>query len=208
MLIQFRDLLFKYKRIPKGIIHIGAHVGEEAVQYDDCGIDKVIWIEGSPKTFELLKENIKKYPKHIAYNNLISDKDDDVIDFHITNNNESSSILEMGVHSIHHPNIIVTETIQRKTITLNTLFDREKINIDEYNFINIDLQGAELMALKGFDKYLNKIDMIYSEVNSNHLYKNCALIGDLDEYLSYFGFERVETKMTESEWGDAYYLKK
>jgi hypothetical protein len=55
--------------------------------------------------------------------------------------------------------------------------------------------------------YLDKINYIYTEVNSNYLYKDCSLINDIDDYLSKFNFERVETSMTKFEWGDALYVK-
>jgi hypothetical protein len=33
------------------------------------------------------------------------------------------------------------------------------------------------------------------------------LVSEIDEYLSKYGFKRVETSMTEFEWGDALYIK-
>ena len=58
------------------------------------------------------------------------------------------------------------------------------------------------------EKYLDKVDYIYSEVNEKELYIGCALIPQLDEYLSGFGFKRVETKMCgNTGWGDALYIK-
>jgi len=207
MLIPFRQLLFKFKRIPKGIIHVGAHIGEEAFQYEECGIDNVIWIEGNPEVFKVLCENISKYTNNYAFNCIISDKDNVEVDFNITNNNESSSILELDLHKKHHPQIYVTNVIKGKTKTLSTLFKENKIDINNYNFMNIDLQGAELQALIGFEEFLDKIDMIYTEVNKNTLYKDCTLIDNLDEYLKKWNFKRVETVFTEYEWGDAYYLK-
>ena len=54
----------------------------------------------------------------------------------------------------------------------------------EYNFLNFDIQGAELKALKGMEEYLNKVDYLYTEVNSNYVYVGCALITELDEYLN------------------------
>ena len=60
---------------------------------------------------------------------------------------------------------------------------------------------------KGFGEILNNIKYIYTEVNTASVYKDCALVGELDEYLSRYGFSRVETKMTPFEWGDAFYIK-
>ena len=40
--------------------------------------------------------------------------------------------------------------------------------------MNLDIQEAELLALKGSDKILNYIDAIYTEVNLDEIYLNCA----------------------------------
>ena len=40
------------------------------------------------------------------------------------------------------------------------------------------------------------------------MYKDCNLVGEIDEYLSQFGFTRVATKMAgNAGWGDAFYIK-
>ncbi len=91
---------------------------------------------------------------------------------------------------------------------MDTLIEEISLNIDNFNFINLDIQGVELLALKGFGDLLNKIDFVYTEVNVGYVYKDCALITEIDEYLSSFGFSRTETHLTEMEWGDAFYVKK
>jgi hypothetical protein len=90
---------------------------------------------------------------------------------------------------------------------MDTLLSENSIDLNNYNFINIDIQGAELLALKSFGKLLDNFKYIYTEINTNNLYKDCALVSEIDEYLSKYGFIRVETSMTEFEWGDALYIK-
>ena len=59
------------------------------------------------------------------------------------------------------------------------------------------------------EQYLNKVDYIYTEVNSDYVYEKCAIVGELDEYLLKFGLHRVETKWCENyRWGDAFYIRK
>jgi hypothetical protein len=76
-----------------------------------------------------------------------------------------------------------------------------------YDFINLDIQGAELLALKSFDNLINNFKFIYTEINTNSIYKGCALVNEIDEYLNNYNFKRVETSLTEFEWGDALYIK-
>ena len=55
---------------------------------------------------------------------------------------------------------------------------------------------------------LKHFDYLYLEVNEASVYKNCALVTEIDDFLSTFGFKRIETNMTENKWGDAFYMKK
>ncbi len=83
--------------------------------------------------------------------------------------------------------------------------------MEKINFINLDIQGVELNALKSMEKYLESpgIQYIFTEVNTEHVYKDCGLLSEIDEYLSRFGFERVETKMwLDCGWGDAFYMRR
>ena len=86
----------------------------------------------------------------------------------------------------------------------------DNYDIGNCNMINIDVQGYELEVFKGAKKTLKKIDYIYCEVNRDEVYEGNAMVGELDEFLGEYGFERVETKWPESyyTWGDALYIKK
>ena len=83
-----------------------------------------------------------------------------------------------------------------------------------YNFLNLDIQGAELKALKGMEEYLSKVDYIYTEVNSEYVYEKCAIVNEIDSYLMAFGFIRTETAWYSEDggrsshgWGDAFYIR-
>ena len=62
--------------------------------------------------------------------------------------------------------------------------------------------------LKGFEN-LDEIIYIKTEVNRKELYKNCALVKDLDKYLKRYNFLRVKTVWWDKTvpWGDAFYIK-
>jgi FkbM family methyltransferase len=207
MLINLRDLCNKYKFIPKGIIHIGAHKAEEIDSYNSLGIKKVVWIEGNPDLIEGIKNKLSNYKNQIVLNYLVSDVDDKEYNFNITNNGESSSILELEKHLVHHPHIFVSDKKSLVSKKADTIIKENNINIEDYNFLNLDIQGAELLALKGFSDNLKHIDYIYSEVNTADVYSGCAKIEEIDSFLDGYGFKRVETKITEYEWGDAFYVK-
>jgi FkbM family methyltransferase len=188
-----------------GILHIGAHNCEELSVYNKLHIKNidVIWIDALLSKVEEAKN--KFIPN--VYHAVITDKDDENIIFNVANNIQSSSVLELGTHSKEHPNVVYVDKIEQKSITIDTFFKRNKIESSKYNFWCFDIQGAELLALKGAEESIKHVDIIYLEVNEQELYKDCGLITDIDKFLLKFNFTRVHTVMTKHGWGDAIYIK-
>jgi FkbM family methyltransferase len=202
MLISLHDLVQKYNIQWKGILHVGAHECEEIIAYEQyLPRNKILWVEALQDKVDFNKSRITNVLIEQA---IISDKVE-IVRFNRSNNGQSSSFLEFGLHETFHPQVHFVESFFTETKMLNQILP--KYNID-FNFLNLDIQGVELKALKGMEEYLLKVDYIYTEVNSDYVYKNCALVEEIDEYLKKFGLERVETFWTDSKWGDAFYIRK
>jgi FkbM family methyltransferase len=202
MLIPLHTLVQKYNIHFSGVLHVGAHECEELNDYERyIGRDKILWVEALPGKVEFSKN---KYPNLLIENAVVSDKIE-TVKFNISNNGQSSSILEFGLHSKYHPQVHYISSFECETKLLKDIIPKYNIN---FNFLNFDIQGAELKALKGMEEYLPMVDYLYTEVNSDQVYKDCAVISELDEYLKNFGLFRVETKMTPFKWGDAFYIRK
>ena len=92
--------------------------------------------------------------------------------------------------------------------TIKTLLSKNMVSVGDFDFVNLDIQGVELQALKGFGEYLDPVKYIYTEVNTGEVYINNDSMDQMDEFLGDLGFSRVETRITEFEWGDAFYIKK
>ena len=207
MLIPYSDLIKKYNLNVSGILHIGAHECEELKDYLSGGIDSnnIYWVEGQ----EILVKNMKNKGVSNIYHALIDDEDNREVTFNISNNGQSSSILEFGSHSIHHPQVHYVSSYKHKTTRLDTLIESFNIPINILNFLNLDIQGVELRALKSMEKYLHYVDYIYTEVNIEEVYRECDTINTIDDYLKRFGFERCDTRIYKQfGWGDAFYIKK
>jgi FkbM family methyltransferase len=203
MLIPFSLLFKKYNLNITGILHVGAHEAEEIVSYENCiSRNKILWVEAIPDKVEFCKNT---FPEILIENAVVSDKMEDVT-FYVSNNGQSSSFLEMGLHKNYYPDIYYTHSFNVLTNTLKNILLKYKNKI-QINFINLDIQGVELKALKGMQEYLKDIDYIYTEVNSDYVYKNCCLVEEMDKFLSHFNFSRVETCWSENKWGDAFYIK-
>ena len=203
------DLFSKYKIDATGIIHIGAHSCEERPIYIDAGFtdENIIWIEGNPDLITLFKSSTEYVPSIQLFEGIIADKDDKV-DFIVTNNTQSSSILELEEHKNAHPDIHEVERKQLQSYTLPVFCEKHNIDIRNYNFLIMDIQGAELLVLKGMKDKLNYIQHIYAEVNIKELYKGTGLLHEITSYLKQYGFYLIDVKMTCYGWGDAFYSRK
>lgn len=206
MLIPLKKLYEKYNLNVKGVLHIGAHAVEELDSYIECGINKSLWIEANPDQYSKCVEQLDG-TNHQVLNYAVYDQDDVPFTFNITNNGESSSLLKLKDHKNYYPAITVSKQIQLNTKRLDTILTNHNISIDSFNFLNLDIQGVELRAIKGLGNMLSSIDYIYTEVNRAELYEGCDLIEDIDAYLQEFGFVRVELEWTHADWGDAFYIR-
>jgi len=207
MLIPYKKIIEKYNLNIKNILHIGAHNAEEKDDYFDNGCKKVIWVEANPQLIENLSKTIKD-DNNIILEAIISNIDNKEINFNLTINGQSSSILNLGLHKNLFPDIVVNKTICTKTITIKTLFEQNKLSIKDIDFINLDIQGAELLALQGIGDELENVKAIFTEINTDYVYENCALVEQIDYFLSLYSFNRVETVMwCDHPWGDALYVK-
>ena len=188
-----------------GAFHIGAHDCEEMAFYGNVSLtpNDVVWVDAIPKKVEsAIKRGIPN-----VYHAVVTDKDDEMVTFHVSNNGQSSSVFEFGTHSVEHPWVVYVEDIVQPTITVDTFFKRNGIDPAKHNFWNFDIQGAELIALKGATESLQHAKSLYLEVNETELYKNCGLIGEIDSFVAIYGFRRVLTNMTCHGWGDALYIR-
>jgi FkbM family methyltransferase len=202
MLINFTNIKKKYNMNIKGIVHIGAHYGEEIVEYVNNGIQDIILFEPLTENFNILKRRVQDLNANIqGYQVALgSEKKVDVMNLS-SNNLESSSLLKPKLHLELHDHVKFEGT-QEVEVDLLDNYDLGKCN-----FINMDVQGYELEVLKGAKKCLNRIDYVYCEVNRGEVYENNAMIDEIDEYLSTYNFNRVETDWAGKLWGDAVYIK-
>ena len=207
MLIPFNQLFPRHQIHSKGVLHIGASEGQEAPEYARQGIQDMCFIEAIPSVYNVLKEKIAQYPRALAINECIGDEDGKEVTFNIADNGgQSSSYLEFGTHEQQHPNVHFVDKVQMKTKRIDTIYRELLIPNDKYDFLNIDLQGAELFALRGMGDLLWNFKWAYLEINTAQVYKGCAEVGEIDSYMAKFGFRGYDTYMV-GNWGDKFYKR-
>jgi FkbM family methyltransferase len=208
MLYSLHNLVNEYAMNINGVLHVGAHTGEEAADYHQNGCGDVLWVEANPEVIPELTEHIAPYPQQRAVCACVDYMSGRTTPFNVTNNVMSSSMFPFGTHADRAPLCVFTHTLKLETISVDDLCEREGFH--NWNFLNMDIQGAELFAVMGAETALRHVEWIFTEVNFDELYKGCARTWQLDKYLWDAGFYRAETWMAQGDvgWGDALYVRR
>ncbi len=201
MLINFDDLIQKYNMKINGVIHIGAHYGEEVDYYLKNNIENIVLFEPLPENFNMLISKVGNIPNILTYDAALGSIRGEMEMYVSSNERQSSSLLAPKMHLTQHPNV----SFPYKTMVNVETLDSYKFS--GYNFINMDVQGYELEVLKGSKETLKSIDYVYCEVNRAEVYENNAMVEEIDDFLSTYNMQRVETSWIGQIWGDAFYIR-
>lgn len=202
------------------ILDIGGCEGEESIRYSRIFPKATIFsFEPLPKNQEFVLENIKKYEatnvRLVPF--AISDEagtsqfyvssghpENQASDLDWDFGNKSSSLLPPDSRN-NHEWLKFNEKIDVPTITLHSfLIDNE---IEEVDFIHMDVQGAELKVLLGAKDFINKIKAIWLEVSDLEIYEKQPLRSDVERFMKSNGFYLVKSDM-QGNFGDQFYLNK
>ncbi|MBD2150278.1 FkbM family methyltransferase [Pseudanabaena sp. FACHB-1277] len=178
------------KKTPLSVIDIGASRGTFTQSLQIVyGIKKGLLIEPQPILCDQLKQKFAD-PQFVIYECAIADSER-TQKMEVLNWDYSSSLLEVkrdidNVNSIL--NLEVNQTIDCKVRTLDNIL--QEIHWKEtIDLLKIDIQGAELMALKGAEQTLKRTKMIFTEVSFRRLYENAPVFQEVYDYLHDQGFK-------------------
>jgi len=190
----------------RGVLHIGAHYGEEVKDYINYGIKNLVFFEPLSSSLEILEENLSVYANQAniqIFPYALGNEEKDVEMYVSDHGGMCSSVLKPKIVLEQYPGI---KFHSKETVNMIRLDDAE-IDISDYNFMNIDVQGYELEVLKGSENTLKNIDYVYTEINVAEVYEDAPHVDKLDEFLTTYRFSRVETDLSGTTWGDAFYIK-
>ena len=199
-----------------GVIHVGAHRGEEIFYYEKLGAKKVIWVEPNPDVFkemEVFLTDASVCVESTAFEYAASNVDHEEVNFHLyygpdagwlVGNKGCSSLLKAkGRFESWHKKTIIVETI-----TIDTLIEENGYTISDFQLLNLDVQGAELLVLEGATKTLDNIKYISTEATWNNPdYVGNVMYDKLKLFLESKGYIEEEVINHGPDWGDALFVK-
>ena len=123
----------------------------------------------------------------------------------LKNINDSNGLNEY-MSTINHERKVLIETPKNYI---------QKNGIDRINLLKIDTQGHEPEILKGFDDYLNIVDIVLTELMFYDFYEKSLNFYDIEQYLIPKGFKLFDISHISknphngrTDWVDLIYIKK
>ena len=174
---------------------------------------KVISFECNPQTLPICREKSKNYPNVELIDKAVNEYDG-TCKFYPINPSKTKTTWEDGnpgasslfIANDNYPfEKYVQDEIEVDCVRIDTIVKER--NIDKVDIIWMDLQGAELIALKSIGDILKNVSIICTETEMTPMYKNQALFKDIDFFLKE-NFDFVHGNLNTT-WGtDVFYVNK
>jgi FkbM family methyltransferase len=174
---------------PLNYVDVGASVGSVARSVDaQYGVRRGILVEPQPARCLELKRSFSA-PRFSVHQCALSDQES-MCEMEVLEWDYSSSILPVRrdlpkVSAVL--DLSVREKINCRVTTLDTLMT-EAGWVGSVDLLKIDVQGAELLALRGAEQTLPRVRFILTEVSFTPLYEGSCVFGQVYDLLSERGF--------------------
>tara|TARA_R110002072_G_scaffold1989_2_gene16415 strand:+ start:133103 stop:134125 length:1023 start_codon:yes stop_codon:yes gene_type:complete len=190
--VYLNSLKKYYTKSPLVLLDIGAADGIEPNWLPAQTYLKTIGYEPDDRAFSLLKND----KLHLFINEALYSTPKE-LSIHLTQKQNTSSIYKPNNKWLSHfPEAERYNVVDQATMTATTLDGSLKNNnVDQIDFIKVDVQGAELEILKGGDATLSKgIFGIEAEVAFTEVYEGQPLFSDVSNFLNSKGFQLFDLK--------------
>ena len=187
---------------PLVIFDIGACEGEDSIRYARLFPNsRVYTFEPLPENQALVLANFEKFGvKNAELQSFALADREGTSTFHVSSGkppkkwegeqwnygNKSSSLLKPELHNERFDWIEFNRSIEVQCNRIDGFL--AKNHLKHIDFIHMDVQGAELLALKGAGSKISEITSIWLEVSEEELYKNQVLKNELELFLVNNGF--------------------
>jgi FkbM family methyltransferase len=140
-------------REPEVIVDLGAHVGSSVayfrLRYPHA---RIFAVEPDPETLERLRVNVSQFDKVAVRQAAVAGADGNLTLYR--DNESTASSLKRGDRGLD--GVIV------EALTIQSLLD--ELGVDRIDLLKLDIEGAELEALRGFDG-LDRVEAVVGEVH-------------------------------------------
>ena len=191
----------------RGVLHVGAHEGQEIATYDRLAASQVTFVEANPQVHTRLVQAMRGRSHVRCVHRAVSDRAG-TVRLHLASFDQSSSILPMSGHRDIYPDIVPSGSVEVRASTIDELVEELGLPPEACSLLHLDIQGAEAMALRGAARTLTHAEAVLVEVSFADLYEHGAQIEEIDDLLRAAGFRRkAMLSAFHPSWGDAFYVR-
>lgn len=195
MLLNLEELIAVHKMQVRGIIQLGASEGEEVERLERI-TPNVVYVEANGDAYAKLKGRTDRP----AFHALVWDEDGTEVPFHVTTYAQCSTTQAAYLWGL---------TVDRREVmrgmTLDTILRENGLRHGDYNFLVMDIEGAELRALRGFDR--SRTDYVYTECQGVYENTEAALRSELAEFTCVAMHLMPHKDDTNGHWGDLLFIR-
>jgi FkbM family methyltransferase len=188
---------------------IGCHTFHEREWFFNTfrHLEHLYLFEPLPNVRAQLEQDFAGHPVVKVFPYAISDHDGQAV-FHVTNNLQSSSLLNMKEHKQLFPGVDAIGDIAVPQRCLETVIRDH--GLADPDLLFIDVQGAEFQVLTGIARErLERVGIVFTEASTVEVYEGAKLLTDLNDYLgSAFHFIGFEDMLGSKVHGDALFLNR
>ena len=189
------------------IFDIGSRDCIQSIEfYNNFPNAKIYAFECNPNTLPLCRENIKVYTDRIILiEGAVADYDGEITFYPIDQKNTittwedgnpgASSLFKSN--GTYTPEYYVQNEIRTNCHRLDTIMT--KYGVDRVDIVWMDLQGAELLALKSLGNKLKDVDLIYTEATYKEIYTGQVMFDELNRFMLDNDF-CVQNKLSMQGW--------
>lgn len=182
---EFREFLFLHRYLKKDMVFvdIGANQGEYALFAAKRLVNgTVVAFEPLPSILKVLRKNIhlNQYKNILVVEKGLSDKEQSITIHEVDDVHEGLATIFLGDR-------VSKESYEIQLVRLDDVF--EKTGLTKIDFIKIDIEGAELSALKGSAELINRHKpVVMVEINEKTYQAAGYKIQDVFDFFYQFGY--------------------
>ena len=171
------------------VVDAGAHHGQTTAEYlKYFPGSRVIALEPEPENFTIARQTLAPFGDRVELLPCALAETDGNVSLRRTSHSGAHSLLEVGDMRYYDAPVETLAPIEVQGVSLDSLCASHRL--DQLDILKMDIQGAELMALRGAGGLLDRqaIGLIALEVLFQPLYRDQPTFWDIADHLRSRGY--------------------
>jgi FkbM family methyltransferase len=203
---------------PSGVVHVGAHEGQEVASYLRAGCARIVLVEANPEHCATLRERFAGTPEVTVLEYAVSDVSGPAeLRLHASRSGDTQASSLLALKRFADAGTLrAVGSVPVTAITLDELFPRHGLDPAQHELLVVDVQGAEAHVLRGAAATLPLLRAVLCEVELVELYDGAPPEEEIVATLAAAGFARTDRLYYEFAdvrgqrgvaWGDGLFVR-